>query len=235
MYRSWFHSLLGWVFASRDKTYDEFGPFAVVLKSPGEPAPLILLSMRGAEAGAVIDRIEHALAADDARKGVEALFASPDWRPHLIGAVALILDAGRRLEPSGMWKAIDAGSWVTPQLVAAAYLIDPRFADRVRDRIEAKCAVVVPEDLSPGERHHATGPATPEQRSAKLLASLVRIGMHAPALTAWLRTAASRPDLAALQSADRDKSGNIAENWLQNVDRRLRSRGRVLAPAGGPR
>jgi hypothetical protein len=232
MRRSWWHSLIGWVFASRDSTYGEFGPFAAVFKAPGEPAPLTLLAMRGADVGIVIDRIEHALSAEDSARAAGALFASPDWRPHLIGAVALILDAGRRLDTAALWQAIDAGSWVTPQLVTTAYLVDPSFADRLRDRIAAKCAVAVPANLSPTERHRATGPATPEQRSAKLLASLVRIGMHAPALTGWLRTAASRPELAALQAADRDKSGNIAENWLANVDRQFRARGRALVPAG---
>jgi hypothetical protein len=232
MLGSWLHSLIGWIFSSRDKTYAQFGPFAAVLKSPGEPVPLILLSMRSAQAGAVIDRIERVMASEDAVRGVDALFASPDWRPHLLGAVALILDGGRRFDPSGMWKAIDAGSWVTPQLVTTAYLIDPSFADRLRDRIDAKCAVVIAPNLSSVERHHATGPATPEQRSAKLLASLVRIGVLAPALAGWLRTASSRPELAALQTADRDKAGNIAENWLKNVESQFRARGRVLAPAG---
>ena len=51
MAKSWLHTLIGWLFASRDNTYVEYGPFAAVLKSPGEPAPLTLLSMRGAEAG----------------------------------------------------------------------------------------------------------------------------------------------------------------------------------------
>jgi len=109
---------------------------------------------------------------------------------------------------------------------------DPAFAERVRERIDGKCAVTVPANLSPGDRHRATGPATPEQRSAKLLASMIRIGMLAPGLTGWLRTAASRPELAALQAADRDKSGNIAENWLKNLERQFSSRGRTLAPAG---
>jgi hypothetical protein len=232
MVGSWLHSFIGWIFSNRDKTYAEFGPFAGILKSSGEPAPLILLSMRGVEVGAVIDRIEQAMASEGAVQGVDALFASPDWRPHLLAAVALILDAGRRFDPSALWKAVDGGSWVTPQLVTAAYLIDPSFAERLRDRIDAKCAVVIAPNLSPLERHRATGPATPEQRSAKLLASLVRIGMLAPALAGWLRTASSRPELAALQAADRDKAGNIAENWLKNLEGQLRARGRTLAPAG---
>jgi hypothetical protein len=232
MLRSWLHSLLGWVFASRDNTDAEFGPFAQVLKSPGEPAALTLLSMRGSGVGAVLDRIERALSADDAVQGAAALFASADWRPHLVGAAALIVDSGRRLDTATMWQAIDAGSWVTPQLVTTAYLIDASFAARLRQRIDANCAVIVPANLSAVERHRATGPATAEQRSAKLLASLVRIGMLAPELTGWLRIAASRPELAALQAADRDKSGNIAANWLNNAERQFRSRGRTLAPVG---
>jgi hypothetical protein len=235
MVGSWLHSLIGWIFSSRDMTYAEFGPFAGILKSAGEPAPLILLSMRSAEVGAVIDRIEQAMTSEDAVRGVDALFASPDWRPHLLGAVALLLDTGRRFDPSAMWKAIDAGSWVTPQLVTTAYLIDPSFADRLRERIAAKCAVVIAPNLSAVERHRATGPATPQQRSAKLLASLVRIGMLAPALAGWLRAASSRPEFAALQAADRDKAGNIAENWLKNVETQFRVRGRALVPPAGRR
>jgi hypothetical protein len=232
MVGSWLHSLIGWIFSSRDKTYAEFGPFAGILKSPGEPAPLKLLSMRSGEGGEGVGRSEQTRSSEDAVRGVDALFASPDWRPHLLGAVALLLDAGRRLDPSPLWTAVDAGSWVTPQLVTTAYLIDPSFPDRLRDRIDAKCTVVIPPNLSPTERHRASGPASPEQRSAKLLVSLVRIGMLVPALGGWVTTQAGRPELAALQAADRDKSGNIAENWLKNVESQFRSRGRALAPAG---
>lgn len=233
MLRSWLHSLIGWIFASRDKTYAQFGAFADVLKSPGEPVPLVLLSMRSMQVGPVIARIERALSVEGAIPAVEAMLANPDWRTQLVGALALILDGGRRLSPTALWAAIDAGSWVTPQLVATGYLVDPAFPARVRERLEANCSVVVPANLSAVERHRATGPATAEQRSAKLLASLVRIGMLVPALTGWLRTAASRPELAALQAADRDKSGNIAENWLKSVQTHLKSRSRAPVPGSG--
>jgi hypothetical protein len=56
--------------------------------------------------------------------------------------------------------------------------------------------------------------------------------MLAPGLAGWLRAASGRPELADLQAADRDKAGNIAENWLKNVESQLRARGRTLAPAG---
>ena len=229
---SWLHSLVGWALSGRGRPYSQFGSFAAVLGAAGAPAPLLLLSMRSAEANTVIDRIERALSAADSPRHVDAMLAGADWRPHLVAAVALILDAGRRLDPSPLWAAVDAGSWVTPQLVATAYLIDPSFPDRLRTRIDRKCAVVIPPLPSAVERHRATGPATPEQRAAKLLAALVRIGMLTPGLAEWLRAAAGRSDLMVLQAADRDSSGNIAENWLKNVQSRLRARGHALAPAG---
>jgi hypothetical protein len=116
--------------------------------------------------------------------------------------------------------------------VTAAYLVDPSFPDRLQDRIDARCEVKMPAHLSPAERHRATGPATAEQRSAKLLVSLLRIGRLVPALADRLAAAARRADLKALQAADRDKSGNIAENWLKNLESQFRSRGRALTPAG---
>jgi len=108
MFRSWLHSLLGWVFASRDDTDVQFGPFAAVLKSPGEPAPLTLLAMRNTEVGVVIDRSTGAVCRQCRQRSRSAV-CEPDWRPHLIGAVALIVDAGgasirrqcgRRLTPA---------------------------------------------------------------------------------------------------------------------------------------
>jgi hypothetical protein len=204
----------------------------VLVESGGKPAPLLLLSMRSGETRPVIDRIEHALSCQGAARSADALLASPDWRHHLVAAVALILDAGARFDPAPLWAAMDAGSWVTPQLVATAYLVDPSFPDRLQSRIKAGCPVEVPSNLSPLERHRATGPASPEQRSAKLSASLLRIGLLVPSIAAGLKPVMNTPKLAALQVADRDNSGNIAENWLKNVESQLRSAGRVLAPAG---
>jgi hypothetical protein len=231
--RSGLHSLLGWLLSGRARARSAFGPFApVLLEASGEPAPLLLLSMRSGEASAAIDRIERALASEGSAGSVDAMLASPDWRPHLVAAVALILDTGQRLDPAPLWAAIDGGSWVTPQLVATAYLIDPSFPDRLRTRIKAGCPVEVPANLSPQERHRATGPASPEQRSAKMSVSLMSIGLLAPSLAGWLKSAANGPQLAALRAADRDHSGNIAENWLKNVESQFRSAGRTLAPAG---
>lgn len=232
MLRSWFHRLIGWLLASRDRSYAEFGAFAAVLRGadPRVPEPLSLLSMSGPDVGAVIERIEQALGACDPAPGVDAMFASPDWRPHLIAATALLLDGRRRLDPAAMWRAIDAGSWVTPQLVATAYLIDPAFVERLRERIESGCGIAAPPGLSRAQRYRATGPASVEERSAKLLTSLLRMGARVPSLVPWLRGVSKQPRLAALQTIDRDQSGNIADNWLCNVMRQFQARGRALSP-----
>ena len=203
MVGSWLQSVLGWLFSGRKRSAAEFGPFASVLESPGAPAPLLLLSMRGSETGGLIDRIAQASTRPHAAASVDAMFESPDWRPHVIAAVALILDGGERLDPTPLWAAIDSGSWVTPQLVATAYLIDPAFAERLRARLESRCAVQVPAGLSAAERHRATGPATSEERSAKLLAALLQIGMLVPSLARRVASAAHDPQLATLRAADR--------------------------------
>jgi len=226
MRRSWFHALVGWLLASRDRSFAEFGEFAVLLKSlePRVPVPLVLLSMRGDEVSGVLDGVEQAASRADPTAAIEAMFASPNWRPHLIAAVALLSDKGRQLDPSGLWRAVDAGSWVTPQLIATAYLIDPGFPERLRERIEAGCPIVVPPKLSAAARHTASGPASVEERSAKLLASLLRIGARVPSLASYLQGASRRQRVAALLAADRDQSGNIADNWLNNLTRQYQSR-----------
>ena len=66
----------------------------------------------------MIDRVEQALSLQGAEEFVDVMFDDPNWRPHLVGAIALILDDGSRLSPTALWHAIDAGSWVIPQLVS---------------------------------------------------------------------------------------------------------------------
>jgi hypothetical protein len=52
------------------------------------------------------------------------------WRVQLIGACALMC-GGTVAETAGvLWNVIERGSWVSPQLVAAAARCDPRFVER---------------------------------------------------------------------------------------------------------
>jgi hypothetical protein len=82
----------------------------------------------------VIDHIRDALAVRDAQRWVKALLADPGWRLHLVAAIAFLLDQPKALDCAPVWSAIDAGSWVTPQLVVTALFSDPTFPTRARER-----------------------------------------------------------------------------------------------------
>jgi len=210
----------------------KFGPFADVF-AKGElvvPGYLELLSLNTTSAQIVIDRIERAISHDDPCPWVDALFDDPNWRPHLVAAIALILDDGQRLPIAGLWRAADAGSWVTPQLIVSAYLVDPGFLDQCRMRFANAGPVSPPVGLSPIERHSATGPGSIRQRSAKLLASLATVGSRVPSLSSWLGEVGSIPEIATLMAEDVDDSGQIAESWLSAVKYQFTLRGRELKP-----
>src|SRR5215217_7637161 len=80
----------------------------------------------------------------------------------------IVLDGRQTLTPTALWRAVDAGSWVLPQLVVCAHIVDSDFPSQCRDRMRAGAPVAPVPDLSPVERHSATGPGNARQRSAKL-------------------------------------------------------------------
>lgn len=209
-----------------------FGPFDQVFATGDLDVPgyLELLGLRNDSAQIVIDRIERAMSLEDSCPWIDALFDDPNWRPHLVGAIALVLDDARHLPIAGLWRAVDSGSWVTPQLVVSAYLVDSGFPDQCRKRLARAAPVSPPAGLSPIERHSATGPGSIRHRSAKLLASLIAVGCLVPSLTSWIGQARSKPEIASLIAEDIDDSGNIAEGWLAAVKRQFALRGRDLKP-----
>ncbi len=211
---------------------DAFGPFAAVFPQ-GEldvPGYLELLHLAEPSAQIVLDRIEVALAAGDPRSSLDALFDDPNWRPHLVGAVALVLDGGRHLSTASLWRAVDAGSWVTPQLIVSAYFVDPAFPAHCRLRVERGAPIAVPVGSSPAERHSATGPSGTTRRSAKLMASLVAVGLRVRVLAPWLETHRATAAVADLVALDEDGSADIADRWHDALVRQLAQRGRALVP-----
>ena len=51
------------------------------------------------------------------------------WRPHLVACVALLCGYTTPKTLWYLWRAIEADSWVSPQLVVTASLVDPEFAN----------------------------------------------------------------------------------------------------------
>jgi hypothetical protein len=210
----------------------KFGPFAGAFEK-GEltvPGHLELLNLHGPGADVVIDRIQLALLTEEPRRWVDALFDDPNWRAHLVGAIAILLDGGARLDTVAMWRALDSGSWVTPQLVVTAYFADPVFPEHLIERVKRRCEVTVPSALSPVERHSATGPGGTVHRSAKLLVSLLSMGKRLPALSSFLQQASAEPDLAALLEKDIDNAAAITDSWCTQVITHFATRQHVLIP-----
>ena len=144
-------------------SFEKFGPFAPAFEPEGLSVPgyLELFALNEPRAQVALDLIERALSAGDPRPWVDLLLGDPDWRPHLIGAMAVILDEGRSLDPGCLWAAMDRSSWVSPQLAVTAYLVDGRFAARARERLEGGRA------------------------SAKLCAALAHLCRKLPSSSGW--------------------------------------------------
>jgi len=207
-----------------------FGPFARVFEQ-GElqvPGHLELLGLDSSGSQIVIDRIVAAMKIGDTQRWLAALMHDVNWRPHLVGAIALILD--RTLDSNLLWNAIDRGSWVIPQLVVTAAHVDPRFRDHVRERVDARCPVVVASGLSPVERHSATGPEGRSHRSAKMLASMLAMSAEFPDLAEW--RARVQRDERVQEMLAVDASWNVSDkivvSWLAALRSTFRARGCTL-------
>lgn len=158
-----------------------------------------------------------------------------NWRPHLVGAIALLLEPS--LDHTLLWHAIDGGSWVTPQLVVTATFTDPTFLDQARKRVAALCPVIAPIGLTPAELHSATGPAGSSGRSAKALASLIAVSVEFPDLAQWRIDVLEDDRVKNLLAVDAswDRSDQIITSWTAAVRTMFLDRGRPLTLAANSR
>jgi hypothetical protein len=146
---------------------------------------------------------------------VSALFENPNWRPQLVGGVALLLGAATPTTLDALWRAVDAGSWASPQLVAVASTIDTQFVSHARDRIVARCPIFG-ERLTRmpwPERHSAAGPESIMQHSAKLFAALVGLVELNQERPDWLTQELAKSDAQALLGTDQGSSRSLAPKW----------------------
>lgn len=212
--------------------HPKFGPFQHAFSAQGgeQPGYLQLLWLDRDDCQIALDRIATALSLGDTERWIAALFDDPDWRPHLVGALALLLGRDAHLDAAPLWRALDAGSWVTPQLVVTAFYADPLFAARVRERVGDGCRINVPTGLSAPQRHSATGPADSVARSGKAMACLVSVGSWLPSLAPWLAERASSRRTAEVLAQDIDEAPLIATRWHSELTQQFARRGVVLTP-----
>ncbi len=184
----------------------DFGVFEWVLEARGH---LSLLGLVSDKSASVVERIRQTVGLAGASEDAIRLLADRNWRPHIVGGIAMVFDTEpERLVP-GAWEAVDLGSWVAPQLVACLGFADPRFPEGVRSRIEAV------ETSAP---------------SPKVVASLIAACEAYPSLR---RSVTSLPELVGVQELlrdDIDNSGRIAHDWRERFVRLCESSGAPPAP-----
>jgi hypothetical protein len=176
--------------------------------SPGQGSELALHSIREA-----IDKSPNA--------GVEiaALFDEVNWRPQLVGAVAMVVGAVDGKTLPALWDALDSESWVSPQLAATAFLTDPDFEANARTRVEAGCPIKRDRlaALDWATRHSAAGPESFAGHASKALAALIYFSRQLPSASTWLDAALASDAIRNAHENDRDGGGRIAARWLENL------------------
>jgi hypothetical protein len=101
----------------------------------------------------------------------------------------------RRID--GLWRRIDAGSWVSPQLCAVAELVDPQFESRCDQYFEWVSARMRAEGWEQEQ--------SPFDAAKSVAALLALRGLEFP------------PALASLRNRDHDDGGTIAAGWHKKL------------------
>lgn len=175
--------------------FGRFGPFAIAFEQ--NPCYLSLLNLYNSDdSKTVVTRIKGAVAAGNTQQWVNRLLAEPNWRPHLVAAIVYLLDSEPQLSYTPLWRAIDAQSWVTPQLIITAML---------KDRDFATCAVDRMEDA--------------KNRNCKLVASILSVSNEIPALATRATIWRANPQIREMLADDEsyDNSNEIISNWLTAI------------------
>lgn len=203
---------------------DRYPSFALLFRpmrdSVGVSVCLKLLNLGGREAEDAVAAVRMAMQQSaDLDAELLALLDEVDWRAHLPAAVAIGLGYADSRVVEALWRAFDRGSWVSPQLAAAAFLADPHFQARARQRIEMRCSVDVARlvALDPLLHHHVAGPAGGRERSAKALSALIALCGLTPSWSTWLEPLRAASDTEQMLACDQDRGNQIAERWLRRL------------------
>lgn len=192
----------------------DFGNFAPLFGS-GAPYLGLLHLMKPP-----IDLLRSAIlvSGDTLAEHIEPLLAHENWRPQLVGISAMLMAKNIESLPA-LWMAIDRPSWVSPQLTAAASLLDPTFETGARLRLERRCRLEIGsghEAWTP-ERHSTLGPNSWFGHSAKLMTSLIALYGQMFPDSEWLAELGNEPDVVELCASDTHDGGGIALEWRLNA------------------
>lgn len=150
---------------------------------------------------------------------IRLLLAENNWRPHLVGAAAsLSLKDPTQVVPN-LWQCLDRGSWVTPQIAVVLSLIDSKFEENSRTRLEALCPLDVSQlaAMHPLERHSAAGPAGRVERSAKAAKALCSLVRASAADLEWLDKLEASQAFREFIEQDIDAADLLARDWKERL------------------
>ncbi len=203
---------------SEESPFPKYPAFQPLFEhAEGVPVPLHLTLLNlSDDCQIALERIRRILEGiADLTPQLVALLDDYNWRPQLVGAVAMELGAAKEESRAALWRAFDSGSWVSPQLAAVAFLVDDDFERQARLRIEAGCPINRErlEGLDWIVRHSAAGPISFSAHSSKALSSLVALSQRLPHAS-WLAPLLERGDIQQSIQSDRDGGGRIAVRWL---------------------
>src|SRR5262249_461244 len=69
------------------------------------------------------------------RSEAVSLLDDPRWRGQLVACHATVISGSDVDLDAALWRAIDGGSWVAPQLAVTSFLLDPEFEARAEQRL----------------------------------------------------------------------------------------------------
>ncbi|MCA9776652.1 MAG: macro domain-containing protein [Candidatus Eremiobacteraeota bacterium] len=112
-------------------------------------------------------------ASSDPDREVTALLKQ-GWREHLIAGAALLSGGVNETTLRALWDALDADSWVVPQLAVILPLVDPEASSQMKKRLLLGCPVQLrgQEELAPVSRHVVHGKSELPRYSKKAWSAL---------------------------------------------------------------
>jgi hypothetical protein len=198
-------------------TQNRFGAFGKLFESDSYLALLHLGTQDARDA--VSSVVKCCQSGKNPHAELARMLDDANWRGHIVAAVAVSALRHDSTSLNALWSALDSGSWVSPQLAVAAYLRDPAFSELAKTRLSAGCPLSPSRmsSMTSVQRHVAAGPSGARLRSAKAAASLLHLaGLRRP-LPDWLAPVSTSRELVELLAEDVDRAGQIAENWLGNL------------------
>jgi O-acetyl-ADP-ribose deacetylase (regulator of RNase III) len=208
--------------ALRNETLGAFPSFTALFERDErlQVTPYLSLLNASSGAGTAVALVRESTA----RSGnldleIAALLAQNNWRPQLVGAVALILAGPSEGRLAALWEAIDRPCWVSPQLVATVSLVDANFDAQARMRLDRRGTLDARDVLAMPwpERHSAIGPNSIDGHAAKTLSAFLSICEGRSSASAWIRPYLADEQLRGIVAQDQDGGGGIARDWLQSM------------------